>query len=358
MEIERKVTEALFADAKQVDLSQGLWLRIQREVGISTNIPAGQPTRRTRVGLFQWLRVKPLAFAGVMAALIMAAMLAIPSTRAALAQWLGLSFEQTASSNQVVQKVVAHQPLSEMDSYEYYLYELPRDRWTLFQEKGFRMPQPGEQIPLPNGDRVSAPAYLPEGYAWQDLLAPNQSMRTAGFLSIGGTSGGGGGLAPMPNFDRSLAAFLIGGDPANHYLVLAQFRDQPGTGLSIRIFFTTAPDRPVVRGEPEGNPPDNIIPTPTPVAQSFLAKLQIGVIIEPSQAEKGITLMVGPGELHEVSVGKDSAWWYQGAWNLQGEWNSAVTLTNLAWKQGDYVYQLIGEGIDVETLIRIAESVK
>jgi hypothetical protein len=228
----------------------------------------------------------------------------------------------------------------------------------LFQEKGFRMPQPGEQIPLPNGDRVSAPAYLPEGYAWQDLLAPNQSMRTAGFLSIGGTSGGGGGLAPMPNFDRSLAAFLIGGDPANHYLVLAQFRDQPGTSLSIRTFFTTAPDRPVVQGESNGTPAENILPTPTPVPQSFAAKLQIGVVIEPSQAEKGITLMVGPGELHEVSVGKDPAWWYQGAWNLQGEWNSSVTLTNLAWKQGEHVYQLIGEGIDLETLIRIAESVK
>lgn len=358
MEIERKVTEALFADAEQVDLSQGLWLRIQREVGISTNFPAGQPTRRTRVGLFQWLRVKPLAFAGVMAVLIMAAMLAIPSTRAALAQWLGLSFEQTVSPNQVVQKVVAHQPLSEMDSYEYYLYELPRDRWTLFQEKGFRMPQPGEQITLPNGDRVSAPAYLPEGYAWQDLLAPNQSLRTAGFLSIGGTSGGGGGLAPMPNFDRSLAAFLIGGDPANHYLVLAQFRDQPGTGLSIRTFFTTAPDRPVVRGEPEGNPAENIPRTPTPVPQSFAAKLQIGVVIEPSQAENGITLMVGPEDLHEVTVNGEPAWWYPGAWSLQGVWHNEEALTNLVWKQGGHVYQLVGEGIDLETLIKIAESAK
>ena len=358
MNIEHKVAEALFAEAEQIDLKPELWLRIREELDTTTIIPANQIQRRKMFGLFRWWRIKPLAFAGFVAALVLATMLALPSTRTALAQWLGLSFEQTTLSNQVVQKVVAHQPLSESKSYEYYLYELPKDRWSIVQKNQFRVPQPGEQISLPNGDQISVPSYLPDGFTWQDIIAPNQSVRANGFLSMGGTSGGGGGLEPMPVFDRSLAAFLIGGDPTNRYLVLAQFRDHLETGLSIRTFFTLSPDRQPVSGISDGNPPDNIIPTPTPVAQSFLAKLQIGVIIEPSQAEKGITLMVGPGELHEVSVGKDSAWWYQGAWNLQGEWNSDLTLTNLAWKQGDYVYQLIGEGIDVETLIRIAGSVK
>jgi hypothetical protein len=358
MEIERKVTEALFAEAEQVEITPGLWLRIQSEVVTPTKVPAGQSKGRLRIGLFQGLRVKPLAFAGFVAALILAAMLAIPSTRTVLAQWLGLSFEQTASPNQVVQKVVSHQPLSETDSYEYSLYELPRARWTLLQENGFRVPQPGEQIALPNGDRVSAPAFLPEGYAWQDVIVPNQSMRAGGFLSIGGTSGGGGGLAPMPDFDRSFAAFLIGGNPTDHYLVLAQFRDQPGTDLSVRTFFTTAPDRPVVRGEPDGNSAEDILPTPTPVPQSFAAKFQIGVVIEPPQAENGITLMVGPEKLHEVTVNGERAWWYSGAWSLQGEWQNEETLTNLVWKRGKHVYQLVGEGLDVEILIRIAESIQ
>jgi hypothetical protein len=162
----------------------------------------------------------------------------------------------------------------------------------------------------------------------------------------------------MPDFDRSFAAFLIGGDPANHYLVLAQFRDLAGPGLSVRTFFTNAPDRPVAQGEPEGNPAANILPTPTPVPQSFAAKLQIGVVIEPSQAENGITLMVGPEDVHEVTVDGEPSWWYSGAWSLQGEWHNEEALTNLVWKQGEHVYQLVGEGIDAETLIRIAESIK
>ncbi len=182
MEIEREVTEALVAEAEHIEISPGLWLRIESEVGMLTKNLASPPKGRPRTGLFQRLRVKPLAFAGFMSALILAVMMAIPSTRTVLAQWLGLSFEQNASPNSVVQKAVAHQPLSETDSYEYYLYELPRARWPLLQENGFRVPQPGEQIALPNGDRVSIPAYLPESYAWQDVLAPNQSMHAAGFL--------------------------------------------------------------------------------------------------------------------------------------------------------------------------------
>lgn len=358
MNIEHKVAEALFAQAEQVDLNPELWTRIRKELGMATTLPANQRQGRNIFRLLGGWRIKPLAFAGLAAALILATVLAIPSARTALAQWLGLSFEQTTSPNQIVQKVVAYQPLSESKSYEYYLYSLPKDRWSLIRENGFQVPQPGEQFSLPNGDQLAVPSYLPEGFAWQDVAATNQSMHDYGFSSLGSTSGGGGGLEPMPDFDRSFAAFLIGGDPANHYLVLAQFNDRIGTGLSIRTFLTTSPDRQPVPGMTDENPPENVVPTPTPVPQSFQAKLQIGVVVEPTQAGNGIALMVGPGGLHEVYVGENPAWWYHGAWNLQGEWIKNETLTNLVWKRGEHVYQLVGEDIIVETLIRIAESVK
>jgi hypothetical protein len=355
---ENKITEALIAEAEQVNLSPELWLRLQSDVKTMSIDSSSQRQGRSKFTPFRWWRSKPWAFAGFVAALVLAIVLAFPSTRSALALWLGLSFDQTNSSNPLVQKVIGHQPLFESGSYEYNVFEFPKDRWSLIQDKGFRMPQQGEQIMLPNGDQLSVPSYLPNGFAWQSVVAGNQSMLSTGFPPLANTSGGGGGLTPMPSFYRSFASFLIGGDQANHFLMLAQFRNHLGPGLSLRTFSILSPDRPPVQGILEGKSPGNGKVTPTPPLQSFKAKLQIGMIIEPSQAENGIRLMVGPDELHEVRVGENLAWWYQGTWDLKGEWNKDSTLTNLVWEQGAYVYQVIGEGIDIETLIRTAESVK
>jgi hypothetical protein len=161
----------------------------------------------------------------------------------------------------------------------------------------------------------------------------------------------------MPDYDRSFANFLIGGDAVDRFLVLGQFRDQRDTGLSIRPFLTLSPDRepaPSVAGESQ---PENIVPTPTPAPQAYRAKLQVGLFIEPSHGESGITLMVGPEDVHEVGIGDLRGWWYTGVWTLEGTWNPDPTLTNLVWKRGDHVYQLVGEGLDVETMIRVAASI-
>ena len=356
MDIERNVKEALAAEAEQVAATPELWARIQAGV-VRTNL-AQRQQRKPVAGIFsEWCR-HPVIASGVVVALILTVVLALPSTRTAVAQWLGFSFEQAASPNQLVRELVGRRPLSLSSSYEYYLYDLPRDRTSLIRSNGFRVPQPGEQLALPDGDRLTVPTYLPKGFAWQDVVAVNGSMRSEGFLSLGSMSGGGGGLEPMPDYDRSFASFLIGGDTFDHFLVLVRLREQPTTGLSVRTFFTLSPDRePGISEGPSGDAVGDAVPTPTPAPQAYRAKLQLGIIVEPSQSKSGLTLLVGPGDLHDVQVGEYPGWWYTGAWTLEGIWHDDGALTSLVWKQGDYVFQLVGENADVDMLTRVATSI-
>ncbi len=390
MGIERNIAEALAAEAEQVALTPELWTRVRANMGASTQVGTDRWQRGNRAGRSYGRRRGWAALAGAVMALTLAVLLALPSARMTLAQWLGVAFEQVTSTNLIIRRIVTHQPLSnltddeqgpdgvprdrvaspdlivrefvpeplsDVDSYEYFLYDVPKDRWSLIHGNGFRIPQPGERIALPSGDRLIVPSYVPDGFLWQGVVVTNESMFLEGFVPMSSASAGGGGLEPMPDYDRSFANFLIGGDAVDRFLVLGQFRDQRETGLSIRPFLTLSPDREPAPNVAEQSQPGNVVPTPTPAPQAYRAKLQLGLFIEPSHVESGITLMVGPEDVHEVGIGDFHGWWYTGVWTLEGTWNPDPTLTNLVWQQGDHVYQLVGEGLDVETMIRVAASI-
>ncbi len=358
MNVEQKIMEALHAEAEDIDLPFGLWSQIQErlEAKHSIHLNGYQEPERS---ISTQPRVKRVALASFLAVLVVAVLLAVPATRSALAQWLGVSFEQQASPYGIVQQALAYQPLSETGSYEYQIYELRRDRWSITQDFGLRLPQQGEQIALPNGDLLCVPSYLPAGFEWQDVVVANQSVHGLGFPGLlAPTWGGGGGEPgePMPSYDRSFVTFLVGGNPSNQFLLLTQMRNSTETGLSIRFFYVLSPDREPEFGQSSATVPAGVTPTPAPVPQAFEAKLLVGVIVTPD-VNDGITVTVGSLELNETMVGQQQGWWYNGTWNADGEWDNSDVLTNLIWERGNHIYQLTGEGISLDELIRIAESV-
>jgi hypothetical protein len=364
MDLEKLIINSLQNKSEQVDITPALWDRIRISMQAPGNQLSEQSGRKILGRELPGFRSKAFMMAGVLALLLLSAIVIVSTTRSALAQWLNITFDRIESPNRVVQQVAARRPLSAANSYEYILYELPKERWDLLQAFNILKPLPGEPIPLPNGGQLSVPAYLPEGFEWQDVIITSSTMRDRGFPSLGSSSAGGGGLQPLPDFDRSFATFLIGGDPADRFLVLAQFENISDPGLSIRTFFTISPDRPFSQlldrmesGLSSSNAPrSDAVPTPTPVPQSYQAKLQIGIVIEASPSSSGISLMVGSDHMSEVRLGENQGWWYQGAWDLEGNWIENKNIINLVWVQEEHIYQLIGEDIDTDTLISIAES--
>src|SRR5258708_17579151 len=106
----------------------------------------------------------------------------------------------------------------------------------MIKTAGFNPPQLGAMLPLPNGRQLPVPAFLPEGYEWQDARAGNASFMDLGFPQFMSGSGGGGGK-PLPIYDRSFVAFLVGGDENDHLFILTQFSQPCAQGLSVQDFF-------------------------------------------------------------------------------------------------------------------------
>lgn len=280
----------------------------------------------TRRPLWSW---RPLRWAltGSMALLLLLGIiLAVPQTRAALAAWLGFSFEQQARLQPLTVEVLDHDwrsPLVEAGdtSFEVYSVEFPKERWTLIKEAGFSTPEPGSRVILPNSGDFPVPSYLPAGYRWQDITVMQDNLVELGFPSLARQSWAGGG-SPMPPYDLRVD-YLVGGNRMDKFLILTQFQGESKQGLIFQVFHA--------------------------------AETQFGLVIQPADGQEGLVFLVGPGDSHETTVNKTPAWWYQGTWNTAGEWVEEEWI-NLVWEQEGRIYHLAGQDLPFEVLVHIAES--
>lgn len=161
----------------------------------------------------------------------------------------------------------------------------------------------------------------------------------------------------MPPYDRNIVNYLIGGDRADRILLLAQFKGDLDQGLLFQAYHVVSPEKqpPTPVEDAISDSPPGIVPTPTPGPLHHAAKTQVGIVIQPAERQEGLVFLVGPGELHETTVGETSAWWYQGTWNAAGEWVEDGTI-NLVWEQDGLTYQLTGQELALAELVRVAES--
>ena len=281
----------------------------------------------------------------------------VPSVRAQVAAWLGFGFEQQETLPPLIVKVLDRAPWEPGDaSFEVITMGIPKERWTRLEEAGFSTPQPGTRIPLPNGNTLPVPDYLPEGYRWQGVAPMRHELMALGFCPVGSLSAAGGG-SPLPPYNRDVVNYLIGGDRANRLLILAQFKGDLDQGLLFQAYHVTSPARqpPAPVEDVTSDSPQGIVPTPTPGPSYYVAKTQVGLVIQQAEGREGLVFLVGPGELHETTVGGRAAWWYQGTWNAAGEWVEGGTI-NLIWEQDGLTYQLTGQELALAELVRIAES--
>jgi|GEM_PF-2795043 len=286
----------------------------------------------------------------------------VPSVRAQVAAWLGFGFEQQETLPPLLVKVLARAPWDtpEGTSFEMFTIEIIQDRWVFVkgaEMNGFSIPDPGTQIHCPNGNILPVPAYLPEGYRWQGVALQSQRIKLV-FLPLGSQSGAGGG-SPLPPYDSDIVNYLIGGNRANQLLLLAQFKGDLDSGLLFQAYHVVSPAKqsPTSVEDATSNSPPEIVPTPTPGTSFYAAKTQVGLVIQPAEEQEGLVFLVGPGELHETTVGETSAWWYQGTWNAVGEWVGDGTIS-LIWEQGGLTYQLTGQELTLGELVCVAESLR
>jgi len=326
-------------------------------------------------GLLRWLlpsRPKlRTALSALLLTILLTTLLLIPDTREALATFFGFRIDEPERLEPVVVEVaqgslvMRDERLPGMDAgYEVQIVEVPDSRWDLYQEQraaGFSMPQPGGDIVLDGGRIMPVPAVLPEGFEWQGVVVPNSStVHQRGIASFGSTRGGGGGTATLPAFDRSFAAYLIGGDPADHLLLLAQFDPSTLGGLAVRAFqITSPPSLPPAKSDAQGasNSASQIVPTPTQVPSFYEWKTQLGYIVQQGTEEQEDLIVVARGA-QEIIVNGTTGFWYQGTWAPDGDWIQDSDITSLTWKQSGYVYQLSGQGVSLEDLVAVAASVE
>ena len=269
-----------------------------------------------------------LGFVGVLTLIFfLSILLAIPQTRSVLAGWLGFSFNRQDKLQPLVINALKHDwqsPLFGLDNvgYEIYTIEYPEERWKLISQEGFSAPIPGSRIVLPDGNRFPVPKDLPEGFVWQDLTVMEGDVRQLGFPSLASKSWSGGGQ-PLPPYQLSIN-YLIGGDPADHLLVLTQIQAPADQGLAFQVFHA--------------------------------GETKFGIVIQSGKEKAGPVFLVGPGELSETTNGDMSAWWYPGTWNAGGEWRSDPEWGNLVWERDGDVFHLAGQMLTKEQLIMIAQS--
>lgn len=331
--------------------------------------------QQRNLGLFGWLlpsrpRLR-MALSALLLTVLLTTLLLIPDTREALATFFGFSIDEPENLDRLVVEVaqgslvVGDERLPEMDTgYEVQIVEVPDSRWDLYQARrgaGFSIPQSDGDIAL-DGDRIiPVPAVLPKGFEWQGVVVPNSStVHQRGIASFGSTRGGGGGTTPLPAFDRSFAAYLIGGDPADHLLLLAQFDPSTLGGLAVRAFQITAPPEIPPSGPGASRADDStteIAPTPTPVPSFYEGKAQLGYIVQQGTEEQEDLIVVARGA-QEIVVNGTTGFWYQGTWAPDGNWVGDSDITTLTWKQSGYVYQLSGQGLSLDELVAVAASIE
>ncbi|MDY7042452.1 MAG: hypothetical protein SVX38_16485, partial [Chloroflexota bacterium] len=284
----------------------------------------------------------------------------VPSVRAQVAAWLGFGFEQQETLPPLIVKVLDRAPwdMPGDASFEMFTFEIPEERWARFEGAGFSTPQRGTRIPLPNGNTLPVPGYLPEGYRWQGVAPMQDALMALGFSPVARQSEAGGGY-PLPPYDPNVVNYLIGGNCANQLLLLAQFKGDLDPGLLFQAYHVISPAKqpPAPVEDVTSDSPLGIVPTPTPGPSFYAAKTQVGLVIQPAEGQEGLVFLVGPGELHETSVGGRAAWWYAGTWNAAGEWVEHGTI-NLIWEQDGLTYQLTGQELALEELMHVAESLK
>ena len=284
----------------------------------------------------------------------------VPSVRAQVAAWLGFGFEQQETLPPLLVKVLARAPWDtpEGTSFEMFTFQIPEERWAQFEGSGFSTLQPGTRIPLPNGNTLSVPGYRPEGYRWQGVVPMQDALMALGFSPVASESGAGGGSS-LPPYDSDIVNYLIGGNRANQFLLLAQFKGDLDPGLLFQAYHVMSPAKqsPTSVEDATSNSPPEIVPTPTPGTSFYAAKTQVGLVIQPAEEQEGLVFLLGQGELHETTVGETSAWWYQGTWNAVGEWVEDGTIS-LIWEQDGLTYQLTGQELTLGELVCVAESLR
>lgn len=334
--------------------------RLREQVlAVAPQRPTVAPLRRER----RFTRRQVLA-AGVAAATLSGAALAFPQTRIALAGWLGWSVDQRATPLPLVLEVDRGRWAGDQNArYEYQILAIQRERWAMSQRYPAPTPPPGSIVKLPDGRALPVPAYLPPGFGWQGIARPNESNPNTGpfrfpFASLSG-GGGGSGLPweRFPEYDRRVAAYLIGGDPADRVLALTQLKRDAQRGLLIGIFQIDAPAQPAptpAAGAPASQ--GGTRPTPTPPPSAHAAHVVLGLIVQPTGGSSGLSIQTGGYATHDTAVGGTSAKWFSGTWTRDGQWVDDGTWLTVIWERGEFVYHLAGQRLDLAEVLRVAES--
>ena len=332
------VCQALRAARPQADETFRRDLR-RRLVGDGKEQRSGAHSTRVKHRLWPWTSLQGWQRSGAFVIVLLCVVgisLLLPETRMALAAWLGITFEQRTSLEALVVEV-DHAALQESDdaSYEVFRLTILKDRWSTATQNGFSLPQPGSELALTEERVFPIPSYLPQAYIWQNVALMNASMRHMRFPGLAAQSWAGGG-APLPAYNQSLGAFLIGGNQDNSILLLSQFQIDAQPGLMFRPYFADV-------SEQDGQ-----------LNRDFM--IEVGVFIEPAIAEQPISFLVGAGGRYETTVNGRQAWWYHGSWDERGGWADNEQWINLVWQENDMVYHLAADALSLDELIRVAES--
>lgn len=322
-------------------------LRAELLTTIERRTPARRFTRRQMLA------------AGLTAATLGGAVFAAPQARAALVALLnGRTPTRTLSAPVVERGTRLPLDLTASPSYwvgpenaqrVYFLTNIYRERWV--QRQQLQAPlQAGDIVTLPNGAELPIPAYLPAPFRWQGITATNEV--NVPFQYITEKNGGGGGdrelpWARFPPYDNKIGAYLIGGDPNDHFLILQQFRVNPNEAIIVSTFQVLVPTTVPPIGSPK-------VP---PSAGLYGERTTLGVIVEPARDDQvGISIQAGAGALQPAAVAGATAWQFGGVWTADGQWHDDGTWRSLVWSRDGYLYCLSAEQLPAAELLRVAES--
>ena len=155
-----------------------------------------------------------------------------------------------------------------------------------------------------------------------------------------------------------MAAYLIGGDPADRVLPLTQLKRDARHGLLIGTFQVDSPapagPTPAVQGPINQG---GVTPTPTPPPVASAAQVVLGLIVQPARDRSGLAIQVGPGALRDTAVQGSPAKWFSGTWTRDGRWVDDGTWIAVVWEREGFVYHLAGQRLELAEVLRVAGSV-
>lgn len=241
-------------------------------------------------------------------------------------------------------------------SYQFLM--IPRARWQNFERIALPQPEMGGAVPLGNGYTLPIPAHLPDGFHWQGVNAINDTTLGPGVGNTG--SGARTGNFPwdrFPEHDHRLGAYLVGGDPADRFLILAQLRFDGHPNLSLSSLLYDSADQQIPYGivvppPAPGAPP----PTPTPVPVNYASRVTAIALLQPAGGGAAVSIRSGAATIRDTNVRGQPARWFNGIWAPNGQWLDTDAWTTLVWEQNGLLYQLSGQQLPLDELIRIAES--